>query len=264
MLNTPSELSTDLDESNDADLEETTEELEESQSVEDEELEEPEGNEEQDEDEEETFLVGDKKITASHLEELEKGQMLQSDYTKKRQAESAEHKARMSDIDKLIEEADLLESFIEEDEKAVDWDSLMKSEEREIESKFKARRKQVNDIRNKASAAKTKIDQSTIAETNQAVHSHFTEWQGKNGEKAQKSDLDEALKYAKSIGYTDEKIARLSDPEQFIAIIEAAKYRAIKNAKPEKKRSKQTPKSVGKKKAPVKAEKSVAELFYGT
>ena len=261
MLNTPMELS-DTDESNSDDLNETTDELEESQSGEAEELdgtdEDAEGNED------EAFLIGDEKITLSEYEDLKKNQMLHSDYTKKRQVEATEHRARMSDIDNLIEEADLLEQFIEEDEKAVDWDGLMKSEEREIESKFKARRKQIKEIRNSASGAKTKIDQSVLAETNQAVHSHFAEWQGKDGDKTQKSDLDNALTYAKSIGYTDERISKLTTAEDFIAIIEASKYHAIKNAKPEKKRNRETPKTVAQKKNAKGKTKSMAELFYGT
>ena len=264
MLNTPMELSNDQDESILDDLEETTEEVEESNSVDDEELESSDDDSEGDENEDETFLIGDEEITLSDYEELKKNQMLHSDYTKKRQAESAEFKARMSDIDTLLEEADMLESFIDEDEKLVDWDSLMKSEEREIEAKFKARRKQISDIRASGGKAKGKISQEVLTETNQAVNSHFSEWQGKEGSKTQKADLDKALAYAKSIGHTDESIGRLTKPEDFIALIEAAKYHAIKNAKPESKKQRKTPKTVAQRKSAKSKTKSTVELFYGT
>ena len=257
MLNTPSELS-DTDETNETDIFDTTEELEESTTGEAEESE----TLDQEESEEEIFLIGEKEYTASQLDDLEKGQMLQSDYTRKRQTESAEHKDRMSEIDTLIEHADLLESFLDEDEKAVEWDDLMKSEERAIEAKFKERRKKIADLRKNAGKVTSKVSQESLTETNQAVISHFSEWQGKNGDKNQKTDLDNALKYAKSIGYTDEAISKLSKPQDFISLIEAAKYNAIKTAKPRQKRT--TPKTVAQKNSAKGQPKSAAELFYGT
>jgi hypothetical protein len=258
MLNTPSELSEVTDETSEADIFDTTDELEESTTGEAEESE----TLAEDESEEEIFLIGEKEYTASQLEDLEKGGMLQSDYTRKRQAESAEFKTKMSEIDSLVEQADLLESFLDEDEKEVEWDDLMKSEERAIEAKFKTRRKQIADLRKNAGKVTSKVSQETLTETNQAVSSHFSEWQGKNGEKNQKADLDSALVYAKSIGYTDAAINKLSRPEDFIAIIEAAKYNAIKNAKPKAKRT--TPKTVAQKNSAKGKTKSVSELFYGT
>ena len=257
MLNTPSELS-DTDEVSESDIFDTTEELDESTTGEAEESE----TLDQEESEEEIFLIGEKEYTASQLDDLEKGQMLQSDYTRKRQAESAEHKERMSEIDTLIEHADLLESFLDEDEKEVEWDDLMKSEERAIEAKFKERRKKIADLRKNAGKVTSKVSQETLTETNQAVISHFSEWQGKNGEKNQKADLDNALKYAKSIGYTDEAINKLSKPQDFISLIEAAKYNAIKTAKPKQKRT--TPKTVAQKNSAKGNTKSVSELFYST
>ena len=257
MLNTPSELS-DTDETNETDIFDTTEELEESATSEAEESE----TLDQDESEEEIFLIGEKEYTVSQLEDLEKGQMLQSDYTRKRQAESAEYKSKLSEIDSLVAQADLLESFLDEDEKDVDWDDLIKSEERAIEAKFKARRKQIADLRKNADKITSKVSQETLTETNQAVISHFSEWQGKDGDKNQKTDLDNALKYAKSIGYTDEAISKLSKPQDFISLIEAAKYNAIKNAKPKAKRI--TPKTVAQKNSAKGKTKTVSELFYGT
>ena len=168
----------------------------------------------------------------------------------------------MSEIDTLIEHADLLESFLDEDEKEVEWDDLMKSEERAIEAKFKERRKKIADLRKNAGKVTSKVSQETLTETNQAVISHFSEWQGKNGEKNQKADLDNALKYAKSIGYTDEAINKLSKPQDFISLIEAAKYNAIKTAKPKQKRT--TPKTVAQKNSAKGNTKSVSELFYST
>ncbi len=263
------ELSTTSDNADNSDLNETTEETVKSKSVEDgEELENTDGDQEQNEGEEEVFLIGDEEITASGLVELKKGQMLQSDYTRKRQAESAEHKQKMTDTveaaETLIAQTEQYLTFLDEDEDAVEWDDLTTSEAKQIEKKFKARRNKLDGAKKEAINAKAKIDQSTLAETNTAVFNHFAEWQGKDGDKTQKSDLDDALKYAKSIGYTDGKIGSLTGAEDFIAIIEASKYHAIKNAKPETKRNRQTPKTVASKKSATGKEKSWADVFYGT
>ena len=268
MLNTPMELSSTSDKANNSDLNETPEELEASTPVEDgEELGNTGDDQEQNEGDEEVFLIGKEEITESGLKELRKGQMLQSDYTRKRQAESAEHKQKMTDTvtaaNSLIAQVDEHLAFLEEDEDAVEWDDLTTSEAKQVEKKFKARRKKLDDAKNGAVNAKASINQSTLAETNNSVFNHFSEWQGKEGDKTQKADLGNALKYAKSIGYTDEQINNLNNPQQFIAIIEASKYHAIKNAKPETKRNRQTPKTVASKKSAAGKKKSWDEVFYG-
>lgn len=266
MLNTPSELS--ADETNTDDLEETPEELEESTeedpAEEGEELEEVEDDSEEDEGTEETFLVGDKKITLEEFEELEKGQLRQADYTRKRIAEAAELKARMSEIDGVLEQADLLEAFLDEDEKNVDWDDFISnSEMRKVEAKFKERRKKIEQTRKQAGQAKSKIDAKTLAETNRAVVSHFKDWQGDGTGSAAQGDQKKAYDYAISIGHTPESIAAITDPQTFIALIEAAKYHEIKSAKPEKKLKRKAPKTVSsKKKTPKK--RSLENIFYGT
>jgi hypothetical protein len=263
MLNTPSELS--ADETNTDDLDETPEELEESTEAaeEGEELEESEGDSEEDESEAEAFLVGDEKITLDEFKELKKNQMLHADYTRKRQAETAELKTRISEIDSVLEQADTLEAFLDEDEKNVDWDDFVSnSEMRKVEAKFKERRKKIEQLRKQAKGAKSKVDARSLEETNQAVFNHFTDWQ--DNDKTATADQKRAYDYALSIGHTAESIAAITDPQTFIALIEAAKYHEIKNAKPEKKLKRKAPKAVKGKKSPPKVAKSDAELFYGS
>lgn len=264
MLNTPSELSTD--DTNTDDLEEITEELEESteEAAEDgEELEETDDDSEEGDDDEEAFLVGDEKITKSEFEQMKKNQMLHSDYTKKRQAEAAQVKQT---VDSLLAQADLLESFVDEDEKAVDWDDFVSnSEMRQVEAKFKERRKQIQKIRDQAGAKSNEAKAAEIEETNKAVINHFQNWQ--SNQKEAETDRKLAYEYAKTIGYTDESLNAIDNPQAFIALIEAAKAKAelesIKNAKPEKKLKRKAPKTVSGKKAAAKP-KSMAELFYGS
>lgn len=262
MLNTPSELSTD--ETNLDDLEETTEELEESaeEAVEDdEELEEDEDESEEGDDEEEAFLVGDEKITKSEFEQMKKNQMLHSDYTKKRQAEAAQVKQT---VDSLLAQADLLESFVNEDENAVDWDDFITtSEMKKAEAKFKERRAKIKNIRDTAGAKKAEVDGAVIEETNKAVFDHFTDWAG--NQKQAEEDRKLAYEYAKSIGYTDDALNSIDNPQAFISLIAAARMKKeledIKNAKPEKKLKRKAPKTVKGKKAKAKS-KSWADVFY--
>lgn len=263
MLNTPSELSND-----DAEveaIEDTTETEEESTEAiqEDEELEETEEDDSESEDDEEVFLVGDRKITKSEFEQMEKNQMLHSDYTRKRQAEAAQLKERLSDIDGVLEQAEALESFLDEDESAVDWDMLSNSESKELERKFAARRKKIQALRDSAGKQKRDIDSVTIEQTNKAVFDHFSHWQ----EKPKEADADRKLayEYAKSIGYTDEALNKIDNPQAFISLIEAARAKkeleSIKSAQPDKKLKRKAPKSIKGKKAPAK-HRSWADVFY--
>lgn len=263
MLNTPSELS--ADEANADDLEETTTEFDESTEAAEygEELEGSEGDSEEDESAEEAFLVGDEKITLDEFKELKKNQLLHADYTRKRQAETAELRTRISEIDSVVSQADALEAFLDEDEKGIDWDDFISnSEMRKVEAKFKDRRKKIEQLRKQASGAKSKVDQKVLAETNQAVFDHFQDWQG--NDKAAQADQKKAYEYAVSIGHTAESIAAITDPQTFIALIEAAKYHEIKNAKPEKKLKRKAPKTINGKKSKPGQKRSLEEIFYGT
>lgn len=265
MLNTPSELSND--DANSEDLKETTEELEESTdetTLEGEELEETDDEDSESDDEEEAFLVGDEEITKSEFEQMKKNQMLQSDYTKKRQAEAAQLKARMSEIDALLAQADTLESFLDEDEQNVDWDDFVSNSElRKAEAKFKARRKQIQKIRDEAMKQKNTVSGDVYEATNKAVFEHFKDWEG--NDKRVQEDRKLALDYAKSIGHTEESLNATTRPQDFIALIEAARMKKeledIKNAKPEKKLKRKAPKTVKGKKAQAKP-KSWADVFY--
>jgi hypothetical protein len=187
--------------------------------------------------------------------------MLHSDYTKKRQVEAAQVKQT---VDGLLAQADLLESFVDEDEKAVDWDDFISnSEMRQAEAKFKERRKQIKKIRDAAASKKNEVDSTLIEQTNKAVFSHFVDWEG--NQKQADSDRKLAYEYAQSIGYSDEALNSIDNPQAFISLIEAAKMKKeledIKSAKPEKKLKRKAPKTVKGKKKAAKPQ-SWADVFY--
>lgn len=266
MLNTPSEFDHTLDSQPESNLEEIPEEGEESQSVEDEEQEEGSSESEESGSDEEVYEVGDIKITPTELKRLQdRAKNLESGYTKQIQANQAEHKEQMQKAETLANaleaQAKALKDSIDEDEDAIDWDDLTAAEVKKVEKKFKVRRKALEDAEKTAQTARATVDQTTLAQTNQVVLAHFSEWQGKDD--VRQKDLADALKYAKSIGHTDESISLLTKPEDFIPLIEAAKYHKIKNAKPSKKEVVKKPKATKTRKAESGSSKSMAEILYG-
>ena len=263
MLNTPQELSSATLES-DEELNESPETEEEAKSGE-----ETEESETEESSEEETvYQIGDKEITLSELQRLEdKSKNLESGYTKKRQSEAAEHKAKVEQVEALAEtltaQADAFEAFLTEDEDGIDWDDLTTSEAKAVEKKFKSRRNKLTSMRKSADKAAGSVSNEAIAKTNDIVISHFSEeWKGSDS--VRQKALDGAMKYALSIGHTQESISKLRSPQEFIALIDGGKLMAVKNAKPQKKKAVKVPKSTGRGQGKTGTAKTTAELFYGS
>lgn len=140
MLNTPSQ---ELSQAAPMDgfFEEETPEVE-TETVAGEEVEEATEAEEPAEiDENEVFLIGDREITLSELKRLEdRAKNLEAGYTKKVQQVAEEHRAKLAEAETVASDlkakADAIERFLEEDEKAIDWDMLSPSELKAVEKKF--------------------------------------------------------------------------------------------------------------------------------
>jgi hypothetical protein len=259
MLNTPNqEFSEEADVLDDLlETPEDTEETEEESTASE--------GEQSDINEDDVYLVGDREITLSELKRLEdKSKNLESGYTKKRQAEAAEHKDKIASLESIAKALELkaaaLERFVEEDENAVDWDGVFSvADQKKLERKFAERRGALKKAQEDANKVRAGVTAEKLKEANQAVISYFAEWQG--NEATQKKDLDAAYKYAKSIGYTDERINSIVDSGEFIALIEGAKLKMIKDAKPESKKKVTAAKRIKAKTISSKT-KSLADLWY--
>jgi hypothetical protein len=224
-----------------------------------------EGEQPEEIDENEAYLVGDREITPAELKRLEdKAKNIEAGYTKKRQVEAAEHKDKIASLESIAKALELkasaIERFIEEDENAVDWDGVYSvAEQKKLERKFAERREALKKAQDEAKKVRAGVTAEKLKEANQVVISYFAEWQG--NEANQKKDLDAAYKYAKSIGYTDERINSIVDAGEFIALIEGAKLKSIKEAKPESKKKVTAAKRIKAKSVSTKA-KSLADLWY--
>lgn len=258
MLNTPSQ---ELSQAAPMDgfFEEETPEVE-TETVAGEEVEEATEAEEPAEiDENEVFLIGDREITLSELKRLEdRAKNLEAGYTKKVQQVAEEHRAKLAEAETVASDlkakADAIERFLEEDEKAIDWDMLSPSELKAVEKKFQTRRNELEKARINADKAAERVKAEKLVKANQDVFARFTGWKDeKSGEKVRTEDLQEAYKYAASLGMTQKDMEQLTESWQFIALIEAAKFNKIKTSNPEARK-----KVLPAKKAQTKAAQSTS------
>ena len=210
----------------------------------------------------EVFQVGGKEYTVEDIEELEKGSLRQSDYTKKTMALAEDHrtvKARLTELDDSI---GALESLLDIDESALD-DLLEDGDTEEYASQqklIKQRRKQIEAAKAKRLGAQADLQ----ARESQLLVDSLPEWgDPADGEKTKKADIDAAMKYAESIGHTNETLSNISDHRILRSLIDAgramqAKELVSKGNKPANKRT------VSRKKPAAKKAKTPAQIFYGT
>ena len=212
--------------------------------------------------ESEVFQIGNKEYTAKEITELEKGSLRQSDYTKKTMALAADHKAVKSRLTELDDAIGSLESLLDVDESTLD-DLLEEGDTEEYaaqQKQIKQRRKQIEAAKARRTGAKADLQ----AQESQLLIDSLPEWgDPADGEKTKKSDIDAAMKYAESIGHTNETLSDISDHQFLRALIDAgramqAKELVSKGNKPANKRA------VSRKAPAKKKAKTPSEIFYGT
>ena len=237
-------------ESDDSEVEEDPEELADDDTEDDEE-------DEQDED----------AVTLSQVEfkELQDQQLMHADYTKKTQEVASDKKntvALNSDLSSAISE---LEALIVNEESDEELKELKEDDYVEY-----LRRKDAIDSK-KATLKGAKSRQDDVLKQTQADESVklinvMTEWADpKKGVETQKKDVDSALKYAAEIGFINADFEKLSDHKVMRALIDAGKYRKLKESKPAaaKRKTSASKKVTGKKVAGKGKKLTPAELFYG-
>jgi len=245
---------------------ETEEDVESSEIEEDlEELDDEETEDtEEDEGEPESLDVFGVEMTREEFDTMKDQQLMHADYTKKTQALAGEKKqieALSSDLSTFISE---FESLIVNEESDEELKELKEDDYVEY-----LRRKELIDARKKklkgAKSKQADALKTVQADENQKLISVMTEWADpKKGQATQKSDVDTALKYAGEIGYSNEDLNKLSDHKVIRALIDAGKYRELKQSRTAetKRKTKASKKVIAKKVTKAKA-KSDSELFYG-
>lgn len=244
----------DLDDEEDLD--------EDSESEEGEDDEDEETDEDSDEDEvEEYFEVtisssdGTEEVLEVTQEELVNGYLRQSDYTKKRQKESEEHKTKIEELDSQIQEySEGLTDFVTETElklyeyQQIDWDAL-KSEDPETfnqlyadalytEKKYRDAQARLDEIK-KGAADKIKEQQEAyLSEQKELVQTLIPEW----------GEVQGAIKsYLVQEGFSDTELSAITNAKIAVLADKARKFDELKTKREnisQKKLSKKVPKMV--------------------
>jgi len=182
--------------------------------------------ESEDDDEEPVYLIGDREITLSRIKELEDGNLRQSDYTKKTTEASETRKkleSRISEVDSQYEnlssKIESLEGIINAENDEVDWDELADDDPSEY-----LRKKRSVDKKQKAlNDAKAIRDDLTAKKANdeaQLLNSKMPEWAKEGGQEARQKDVDNALKVASRLGFSDQDLSKNVDHRFYLALIE--------------------------------------------
>lgn len=223
---------------------------------------------EEGEDEEgESITLDGEEITADEIRELKKGNLRQSDYTKKT-TELARQREEATALNAQLSGAiELLESLIVEQENDSNLDELLEegdtAEYLRQTNLLKAKKKKLE----KAKKAQSDALASKQAEEGKLLLSVMDAWKDpKSGASTQKSDVDGALQYAADIGFTNDDLAKISDHKVMRALVDAGKLAKLKKSKPEVRKRKVNPtKKVSTKSKQTKSsEKDVVDLFYGS
>ena len=242
-------------EDSEPDIEEDIEELA------DGEAEDLEGDEE---DEAESIDIFGDVITREDYKTLKDQQLMHADYTGKTQALAGERKqteALNSDLSATIGE---LEALIVNEES--DTELLELKEDDYVE--YLRRKELIDSKKSKLKGAKSRQAEALVvvqADENRKLIEAMTEWSDpEKGQATQKSDVDVALKYAADIGYDTADLNKLADHKVIRALIDAGKYRELKQSKPATTKRKTTAsKKVNGKKVAKAKKLTPSELFYG-
>lgn len=249
MSNNPQEI--DLDKafypsSEDADLDEATEELDDETTVGDsEELEE---GEEGDEDEFETIVFNGNEINEDTLGEWELAynnrKHQQADYTKKGQAAAQKMSDATVEFDKfqglnvsLQESVDAMELMLSEEENSINWDELAEDDPGEalkLERKFKKKRSEIQASRSKLLKAKQDAEGARITQEGNKLVELIPVWFEKNGKtsKVYKQDTDSILEYLKANDYPSDYANTITTAREWQVLSNAAKHHALQKKKP--------------------------------
>lgn len=273
----------EAEEEADEDSADTSAETEaEAESEESEEEESEDGTEDQAEDGEQLYVeIGGREITVSQILEWEKGSLRQSDYTQKSMKNAQEKRDWEEGKDKAVEDAVKsklsalddsvanLESLIDVDDKATNWEDLKEFEPEEYIKKTELKQKREQAL-SKAKAERLKLDEDNIANTSKAelkvLSDNHPEWFDTKGATTQAytDQIAQANKYFTDNGWSEKDQKGIKSAKQWEAIFQAAGKNAAKTkTKAKLKEIKKLPLTTKRKSKSSSKQKSDEELFYG-
>ena len=216
-----------------------------------------------DEEDDETLSINidGEDITSEQIRELQQGNLRQADYTKKTTAAANEMK-RASDIaDDLQNTISSLESLLTDADDAQMEELLEDGDTAEYLRLKKANKSKLKVLSDAKKLAGKALEERQVSEGAALVEA-MIEWQDpKTGEAKRKTDVEQALKYAETLGFTNDDLSKVSDHRVMRALIDAGRLAKAKVTASTKKKVKPSRKPATRKTKSTK-EKSVVDLFY--
>ena len=233
-----------------------------------------ESNSETESQEELVYQLGDKEITLARLEELEKGNLLHSDYTKKSQVNAEikkdlelKHQKMDSTISSLDSKVAELDALITKTDAEVDWDYLRDTDPSEflkqkelLENKKKAAEKATTELQ---ALKKAQFDDRVSKERDLLIAAH-PDWDDKT---IMEKEIKGIGDYIDSNGFTEADTNDLVNHLVYVAINKAAKYDALISKSADTEKAVQSAPNVVKasvKTATPKAQNTLASALYST
>lgn len=209
------------------------------------------------------YEIGDKQVSESTVQEWEKAydnrKSMQADYTQKTQGVAEKVKTevakevsqRIGDLDSkalaLVEHTTTLTALLDEVEGSVDLEELREDDYEEYQKTketIEARRAKVKEASEAAQKAAEDANLAHLAEQQSLFVASNPEWSDDKGQATPKRDEDFKLisEYAQSVGFTPQEFGQVQNHKVMIAVLEAAKYRLLKQKTTEAKKVKVAPK----------------------
>lgn len=212
------------------------------------------------------YEIDGEEVSAADIKRWKSGHLMQSDYTRKTQALADDRKRFQTERDDFESKLEMLrasESELNElilgDLKGQKLDELREydvSKYLEVKEQIESRSKKLSELSNKFAAA-----QQELADRGFKQLSDSLGWADSEKFESDKKTISE---YAKAAGITDRDFQKIVSPAVMTAILEAAKYRKLKESNPaETKKVKAHPKVATPSKPSGNAPLKDYEAFYG-
>lgn len=231
------------------------------------------------------YEIGDRQVSESTVQEWEKAydnrKSMQADYTQKTQGVAEKVKTevakevtqRIGDLDTkasaLVEHTTELTALLNEVEGNVDLEELRELDYEEYlktKETIENRRAKVKDASEAAHKAVEDANQAHTSEQQSLFIASNPEWSDDKGQATPKREEDFKLisDYAEAVGFSPQEFGQVQNHKVMIAVLEAAKYRLLKQKTTEAKKVKVAPKLVKPTQKSTKTDdsRSAGDRFY--
>lgn len=221
-----------------------------------------------DEQEESYFDIDGEEITLDQIREWKRGFLRESDYTQKTQSLSAERKEfegmkaktqeKLQKLDSTISD---LESLLQTEEDAIDWDELIETDPSQylkLQKKQADRRSKLKAAQDRRQAEVNKAQEDYLKQQMVKMRELAPDWIDETGKytDSMSSDIGNIQAYLQSKAFSSDDINQVVDARLWAVFRDAARYNSLKDKKPSvDKQMKKAPKVIKPTKGSRKAVK---------